>query len=179
MFVCIVRLDLCQGGKRARACRRLAGAPPHQAAPAPLPQTPTPGRLGRTVLTANNDNNVRLFDAATLAPRARVAFPWAANFASLRPEAGGAPGGGSLAAVVGDDPVVHLVDLLSGREAGKLAGHKDFAFAAAWHPGGRFLATGNQVRRGSVCVWEGGKLAGHKDFCVCDRQPGAGAARGR
>lgn len=109
-------------------------------------------RLGRAVLTANNDNNVRVFDAATLAPRARLPFPWAVNYATLRPESGGAPGGGAAAAVVGDDPVVCIVDLLAGRTALRLKGHRDYAFAAAWHPGGSYLATGNQD--GTTMVWD-------------------------
>ena len=115
-------------------------------------QLPTnTGRLGRVILTSNNDNCVRLFDAATLAPKARVAFPYAANFASLRPERG-APGAGALAAVAGDDPAIALVDLLSGQVAGRLIGHRDYAFAAAWHPGGTLLATGNQD--GTSMVWD-------------------------
>ncbi|GBF93182.1 hypothetical protein Rsub_05914 [Raphidocelis subcapitata] len=117
-------------------------------------------RLGRAILTANNDNNVRVFDAATLAPRARLQFPWAVNYATLRPE-GGAPGGGAAAAVVGDDPVVCLVDLLAGQTVLRLRGHKDYAFAAAWHPRGQLLATGNQD--GTTMVWDvrapGGALA--------------------
>jgi len=113
----------------------------------PLP----PGRLGRTILTSNNDSNVRLFDAATLAPRARLPFPFAVNYACMRPDCG-APCGGAVAAVVGDDPVVCIVDVLVGRTVLKLAGHRDYAFAAAWHPGGQLLATGNQD--GTTMVWD-------------------------
>jgi hypothetical protein len=94
---------------------------------------------------------VRVFDAATLAPRARLEFPWAVNFSTLRPESG-APGGGAAAAVVGDDPDVVIADLLSGQTALRLKGHRDFAFAAAWHPGGTLLATGNQDA--TTMVWD-------------------------
>jgi WD40 repeat protein len=102
-------------------------------------------------MTSSNDSTLRVFDAATLAPRARVVFPWAVNFASLRPGAAAA-GGGAVAAVVGDDPDALLVDLLSGRTALRLTGHRDFAFAAAWHPAGGLLATGNQD--GTAMVWD-------------------------
>jgi WD40 repeat protein len=83
------------------------------------------------------------------------------NFSTLRPDGGGAPGGGAAAAVVGDDPEVCLVDLLAGTTVLKLKGHRDFAFAAAWHPRGQLLATGNQD--GTTMVWDvrapGGALA--------------------
>lgn len=34
----------------------------------------------------------------------------------------------------------------------KLSGHRDFSFAAAWHPGGQLLATGNQDS--TTQVWD-------------------------
>jgi WD40 repeat protein len=119
--------------------------------PPPNPTATNPARLGRAILTSNNDSHVRVFDAATLALRARLAFPWAVNFASLRPDAG-APGCNPTAAVVGDDPVVSIVDLSSSQTVMRLGGHRDFAFAAAWHPGGQLLATGNQD--GTTMVWD-------------------------
>lgn len=64
-------------------------------------------------MTANNDCCVRLFDVETCAPRQRLPFSFAVNYATLRP-AGAAPGGGAVAAVVGDDPLTWLVDLRSG-----------------------------------------------------------------
>lgn len=94
---------------------------------------------------------MRAIDAATLAPRARIPFPFAVNFTTMRPE-GAAPGGGAVAAVAGDDAVVCLVDILSGRVIMRLKGHKDYSFAAAWSPGGGLLATGNQD--GTTMVWD-------------------------
>ena len=47
--------------------------------------------------------------------------------------------------MVGDDPVARLTDLKSGKPVAALEGHLDYSFAAAWHPDGHLLATGNQV----------------------------------
>jgi WD40 repeat protein len=55
---------------------------------------------------------------------------------------------------------VFLFDITSGREICSMHGHLDWGFAAAWHPGGHLLATGNQdcttrlwdVRRPSECI---------------------------
>lgn len=63
-------------------------------------------------------------------------------------------------AVAGDSPEVLLMDVQSGRVATELAGHLDFTFALAWHPGGHLLASGNQdcttrlwdVRRPDACL---------------------------
>lgn len=66
-------------------------------------------------------------------------YDWAVNFAVACPQNDG------LVAVVGDDPVAHLTDLKSGKAVQTLKGHLDYSFAAAWHPDGNLLATGNQV----------------------------------
>ena len=55
-------------------------------------------------MTANNDAVLRVFSATTFKPLIRVEYPWAVNYATMRPES-------SLAAVVGDDPVTHLTDI--------------------------------------------------------------------
>jgi len=65
-------------------------------------------------------------------------YDWAVNFAAA------CPSNDSLVAVVGDDPVAQLTDLKSGKPAAALKGHLDYSFAAAWHPDGNLLATGNQ-----------------------------------
>jgi len=44
------------------------------------------------------------------------------------------------------DPLSLLLQVM------KLAGHRDFSFAAAWHPGGQLLATGNQDS--TTRVWD-------------------------
>jgi len=68
-------------------------------------------------MTSNNDCCVRLFDVEGCRPRQRLPFSFAVNYATLRP-AGAAPGGGAVAAVVGDDPLTWLVDLRSGLQVG-------------------------------------------------------------
>ena len=65
--------------------------------------------------------------------------PWAANWATASPH------GGKLLAVVGDDPMGLVLDTATGDRVAQLRGHLDFSFAAAWHPGGVYLATANQV----------------------------------
>ncbi|KAG2453208.1 hypothetical protein HYH02_002531 [Chlamydomonas schloesseri] len=96
---------------------------------------------GTVVMAANNDAQLRLFAAAagegSLRLLARWPYEWAVNYATVRP-------GSSLAAVVGDDPATLISDVHNGVTVAKLEGHRDFSFAAAWHPGGTLLATGNQ-----------------------------------
>ena len=65
--------------------------------------------------------------------------PWAANWATASPH------GGKLLAVVGDDPMGLVLDTTTGDRVAQLKGHLDYSFAAAWHPGGVYLATANQV----------------------------------
>ena len=69
---------------------------------------------------------------------------WAVNFATQRPD------GSGLLAVVGDDPATLLLDSKTGNRTHTLEGHLDYSFAAAWHPSGTLLATGNQVRRSTA-----------------------------
>lgn len=66
-------------------------------------------------------------------------LPWAVNWSTVQ------PGSGRLAACVGDDPQALLLDASTGQQVAALDGHIDFSFAAAWHPAGNLLATGNQV----------------------------------
>ena len=111
-----------------------------------------------SLLLANNDNAVRLFDAATLARTADWPLDWAANWATSCPGASPGPAAG-LVAIVGDDPAALLVDAASGgRPVARLAGHADYSFAAAWHPGGTLLATGNQDA--TTRVWDVRRLGG-------------------
>lgn len=65
-------------------------------------------------------------------------MPWPANYASPSPDA-------KTLAVVGDDQKALLFDAASCKRVAELSGHLDFSFAAAWHPAGMHLATGNQV----------------------------------
>jgi hypothetical protein len=120
-----------------------------------LPGDP-PG-VPSSLLVANNDNAVRMFDAATLARTADWPLEWAANWAAACPAAAPGPAAG-LVAIVGDDPAALLADAASGRAIGRLAGHADFSFAAAWHPGGTLVATGNQDT--TTRVWDVRRLGG-------------------
>ncbi|KAG1660732.1 hypothetical protein FOA52_003041 [Chlamydomonas sp. UWO 241] len=156
-----------------------------------------PGGGGRGLLTANNDNILRLYDdfdrshqaqhtaeralpervysdivemcaavraavgrcspcsallfcnlpggIATFQLTSSVTFPWAVNYAVVRP-------GSAVAAVVGDNETTVLTDLRTGGQVAALTCHRDYSFACAWHPGGNLLATGNQDT--SAAVWD-------------------------
>lgn len=90
------------------------------------------------ILTSNNDNRVRVFDAQTFTKKSSHEFDWPVNFSTL------CPVDRKIAVVVGDDPKAHILDLSSDTKVLELSGHKDFSFAAAWLPSERILATGNQ-----------------------------------
>ncbi|CAN4122225.1 unnamed protein product [Withania somnifera] len=81
------------------------------------------------VITANNDQQVRVFDEKSFTCINRYTFPWSVNNASVSPDSK------LLAALV----IVQNVLIVS-----NLKGHLDYSFASAWHPDGRVLATGNQ-----------------------------------
>lgn len=93
-------------------------------------------------------------------------LPWAVNTTVVQP-------GGRLLCSVGDDPDALVFDpgQRGTRAAVQLAGgHVDFSFAAAWHPDGNVLATGNQVRRGLDMELND---MGHQDV-VCVGKEGGG-----
>lgn len=104
----------------------------------------------RCIMTSNNDACVRLFDIAKFQLLRCSRFPWAVNYATLSPCR-------KVACVVGDDPVGMLVDVASGKQVASLRGHLDYSFAAAWHPNGYMLATGNQDA--TARVWDTRKLS--------------------
>lgn len=93
---------------------------------------------GWTLLAANNDNKVRILEATSGRPISEIALGWASNCAATNPQQR------NLIAVVGDDKDVHLFDASTNRAVCALSGHLDWTFAAAWHPVGQLLATGNQ-----------------------------------
>ncbi len=97
------------------------------------------------VVASNNDAHVRCFDAAAMRLASAMRFPWAVNCTAMAP-------GGSCALVVGDHPAAAVVDLRAGATVATLAGHLDYSFAAAWHPGGTLLATGSQDT--TARVWD-------------------------
>ncbi|OVA14616.1 WD40 repeat [Macleaya cordata] len=89
------------------------------------------------VMTANNDAQVRVFDAETFAMLNHFSFSWSVNNTSVSPD-------GKLLAVLGDCTDCLIADVQSGKMISNLKGHLDYSFASAWHPDGRVLATGNQ-----------------------------------
>ncbi|KAH9626476.1 hypothetical protein KSS87_006436 [Heliosperma pusillum] len=89
------------------------------------------------VIAANNDAQVRVFDAANFICLNRFCFPWSVNNTSTSPD-------GKLMAVLGDSSECLVSDSNTGKVINTLKGHLDYSFASAWHPDGRVLATGNQ-----------------------------------
>ncbi|MBA0868255.1 hypothetical protein Goshw_010898, partial [Gossypium schwendimanii] len=89
------------------------------------------------VMAANNDAQIRVFDAETFSTLNRFSFDWSVNNTSVSPD-------GKLLAVLGDSTDCLIADAQSGKVTGTLEGHLDYSFASAWHPDGNILATGNQ-----------------------------------
>mmetsp|Transcript_9875 Transcript_9875/g.25381 ORF Transcript_9875/g.25381 Transcript_9875/m.25381 type:complete len:661 (-) Transcript_9875:603-2585(-) len=99
------------------------------------------------LVASNNDQAVRVYQAQPSGMRLvnRWDYDWAVNYSTVQP-------GSPVLAVVGDDPATHLTDMRTGARVSTLAAHADFSFAAAWHPSGQLLATGNQDT--TTCVWD-------------------------
>ncbi|KAM6561311.1 hypothetical protein CsatA_030550 [Cannabis sativa] len=91
----------------------------------------------RRVIAANNDAQVRVFDAENFTCLNRFSFDWCVNNTCVSPD-------GKLLAVLGDSADCLIADAQTGKITGSLKGHLDYSFASAWHPDGRILATGNQ-----------------------------------
>ncbi|KAL9394385.1 hypothetical protein Peur_013670 [Populus x canadensis] len=89
------------------------------------------------IMAANNDAQVRVFDAETFASLHCFSFDWSVNNTSVSPD-------GKLLAVLGDSAECLIADSNSGKVTGSLKGHLDYSFSSAWHPDGLILATGNQ-----------------------------------
>ncbi|XWS21531.1 hypothetical protein CRYUN_Cryun30bG0062200 [Craigia yunnanensis] len=89
------------------------------------------------VVAANNDAQIRIFDAETFASLNRFSFDWSVNNTSVSPD-------GKLLAVLGDSVECLIANAESGKVTSSLKGHLDYSFASAWHPDGHILATGNQ-----------------------------------
>lgn len=127
------------------------------------PSSSSAAATAATLYAANNDGFVRAFDASTWQRTLAVDCGWAVNFATAAPD-------GALLAAVGDDPAATLLDprccgsSSSSPSGGSspartkrsgvalLRGHLDYSFAAAWHPSGVLLATGNQDA--TARVWD-------------------------
>lgn len=114
-------------------------------------EIPTAARLSNTLVSSNNDCAVRFFDMSTFQVKACFSYPWAVNYSTVNPVKG------EIIAVVGDDVDTYLSDTSSGTTIHRLKGHQDFSFAAAWHPDGHLLATGNQDT--TTLVWDTRYLA--------------------
>ncbi|CAA2982296.1 uncharacterized WD repeat-containing -like isoform X2 [Olea europaea subsp. europaea] len=116
----------------------------------------------KRVMTANNDAQVRVFDAVKFACLSRFTFPWSVNNTSVSPD-------GKLVAVLGDSPECSIADAESGKVLSNLKGHLDYSFASAWHPNGQILATGNQD---TTCrLWDVRNLS--ESFAVLKGRMGA------
>lgn len=100
----------------------------------------------RKLATASNDSMVRIFAVEGFRGESKFATPWAPNWVATHPH------GAKMMAVVGDDPVGLLLDSSSGQHIAELEGHQDYSFAAAWHPDGVYIATGNQDT--TALVWD-------------------------
>ncbi|MFS7989251.1 putative transcription factor WD40-like family [Helianthus anomalus] len=114
---------------------------------------------GKHFMTSNNDCGVRVYDMDGFQLLNHFHFPWPVNHTSLSPDR-------KLIAVVGDHLDGLLVDSSSGKariceykyiRAATLEGHLDYSFASAWHPDGRFFATGNQDK--TCRLWDIRNLA--------------------
>ncbi|KAK7282797.1 hypothetical protein RIF29_11861 [Crotalaria pallida] len=89
------------------------------------------------IIAANNDSQVRVFDAEKFASLGCFSYDWSVNNSSVSPD-------GKLLAVLGDSTECLIADANTGKVTANLKGHLDYSFASAWHPDGRILATGNQ-----------------------------------
>ncbi|KAL7245698.1 hypothetical protein ACSBR2_000932 [Camellia fascicularis] len=102
------------------------------------------------IMTANNDAQVRVFDAGNFKCIGHLCFPWSVNNTSVSPD-------GKLLAVLGDSAECLITDAQSGKVLQNLKGHLDYSFSSAWHPDGRIFATGNQD---TTCrLWDIRKLS--------------------
>ncbi|HUS14025.1 MAG TPA: WD40 repeat domain-containing protein, partial [Chloroflexia bacterium] len=122
----------------------------------PAPTGPIIGALfapdGRTLLTAQADQRVQLWDTTTGQPGAHYALQVTAQ-TLLGPDA--------HTAFVAEGPIVHLRELETGRELQQFAGDPADIANLAVTPDGRTLVTGN--RAGSLAVWDvaSGQLRRH------------------
>jgi WD40 repeat protein len=93
---------------------------------------------------SNNDMNVRIMDIERgFTETNKFTMPWSVNYTAISPD-------GKLACVVGDATEAVLLDMTTGQRVGECNKHLDYSFAAAWHPGGNLLTTGNQDKTSRV-----------------------------
>ena len=95
---------------------------------------------------SNNDMNVRIMDVETgFREVNKFLMPWSVNYTAMEAD-------GKMTAVVGDATECVLLDVSTGQSIAELDKHQDYSFAAAWHPGGNILATGNQDK--TTRIWD-------------------------
>ncbi|KAE8726744.1 Detected protein of confused Function [Hibiscus syriacus] len=91
----------------------------------------------KRIMAANNDAQIRIFDAETFSSLNLFSFDWSVNSTSVSPD-------GKLVAILGDSAECLVADANSGKVSATLKGHLDYSFASVWHPDGNIVATGNQ-----------------------------------
>lgn len=96
-------------------------------------------------MASNNDCGLREYETEKFQLLNYFRFPWPVNHTSVSPDR-------KLVAVVGDHSDGLLVDSQNGKAVATVVGHRDYSFASAWHPDGRYFATGNQDK--TCRVWD-------------------------
>ena len=149
---CLTSSTPADGAAEAAPCPCQPPEPssPHQTPPLLLPHCPA-----------------ALLPHSPPCPRSQYRLPWAVNYTVVQ------PGDCRLLCTVGDDPAALVYDAASGRQVAALRGHSDYSFAAAWHPDGHVIATGNQVGWAAVgwcgCAVGGGQAACFSCSVACTR----------
>ncbi|KJZ76569.1 hypothetical protein HIM_03905 [Hirsutella minnesotensis 3608] len=106
----------------------------------------TARRSARPVASiASNDRGFRVMDIETEVFTSQTTYDFAMNSSALSPDR-------RLRALVGDDPLVLIVDADTGETLRRLNGHHDYGFSCDWSDDGWTVATGFQDK--SVKIWD-------------------------
>ncbi|KAI4337634.1 hypothetical protein L6164_016022 [Bauhinia variegata] len=90
---------------------------------------------------------------------------------SLGPQRRQLSRGGKLLVIVRNNRGGMVVDSHTGEVVMGLRGHRDYAFASGWHPGGHIFATGNEDKTCPVWVAVGGRHRRWKESDVLSYGP--------